>query len=307
MINLFKKQQQREVTVIEPKANLRGKTSNQIVEEIHAEFDSVEDRLLQQALLILNELKITPEMEVETKAKRLSILGFTNTPSVKQADEIIREKEKVSQQIVKTKSDAELIQHYKFNYPTLRFLTEDELDKICKKYGLIYAPVKNFIKDVPDKNIREIETAPLLKVEDREEPNYITVKINEFWDNVPNEIKEALKNEIKYTGFVTSKHAPAESDLRAIVAKTIQSSYTGFIYRKATVKKVDRSSLFICAPPTYFDLKDLSKEGELGYYQVQEYEISDPIVFRYCKGGIQVISKWGLEASDEMILNPIDN
>ncbi|MEK6884359.1 MAG: hypothetical protein AABY22_32305, partial [Nanoarchaeota archaeon] len=212
MINLFKKQQQREVTVIEPKANLRGKTSNQIVEEIHAEFDSVEDRLLQQALLILNELKITPEMEVETKAKRLSILGFTNTPSVKQADEIIREKEKVSQQIVKTKSDAELIQHYKFNYPTLRFLTEDELDKICKKYGLIYAPVKNFIKDVPDKNIREIETAPLLKVEDREEPNYITVKINEFWDNVPNEIKEALKNEIKYTGFVTSKNEPAESD-----------------------------------------------------------------------------------------------
>lgn len=33
----------------------------------------------------------------------------------------------------------------------------------------------------------------------------------------------------------------------------------------------------------------------------QIVEVKDPIVFRYVNGGIQVITKWGIEAEDKIL------
>lgn len=109
------------------------KDEQTIIAKIHNEFDTAQDRLLQQANEILGTLKIDDKTSAEEKAKRLERIGFINTPLVKQVDVIKQKRIETEQQIVKTKSEAELIQHYKFHYPFLKFLTENELDRICKK------------------------------------------------------------------------------------------------------------------------------------------------------------------------------
>ncbi len=74
-----------------------------------------------------------------------------------------------------------------------------------------------------------------------------------------------------------------------------------------SAKTINRNGLFIAAPKNHFDLTGLSKEG-LGFFDVKIINMDDPIVFRYIRGGgIQVLSKWGIEASDSELINPIEN
>jgi hypothetical protein len=47
------------------------------VEQIHAEFDSGEERLRQECEKILSELEIPTQTQVERKAQALKQLGFT--------------------------------------------------------------------------------------------------------------------------------------------------------------------------------------------------------------------------------------
>lgn len=73
------------------------------------------------------------------------------------------------------------------------------------------------------------------------------------------------------------------------------------------VEEIDKSGLFIAAPSDDFNLKGLSKKSKHGYFRVFETKVKDPIVFRYVRGGIQVITKWGLEANDQSLVVPILN
>ena len=150
--------------------------------------------------------------------------------------------------------------YYKEAYPFLKFLTEEKLEEICEKYNLIYAPVQNYIEDVPQKNLKEIAAAQELKV----------------------------------------------ADARDRDLKTIRSGIDSFglVETEETV----RAGLFIAAPESHFDLKGLTKKGVRGFFKtVIRKETKDPIVFRYVKGGIQVLTKWGLEANDPELANPLDN
>jgi hypothetical protein len=38
----------------------------------------------------------------------------------------------------------------------LKFITDEQLEWLCKKYSLVYAPVGNYTGNVPDKNLEEI-------------------------------------------------------------------------------------------------------------------------------------------------------
>jgi hypothetical protein len=72
---------------------------------------------------------------------------------------------------------------------------------------------------------------------------------------------------------------------KAFIADAIETTY-------------DRTGLFIAAPKEHFDLSELTFDEKKGFYEAKVRVIKDPIVFRYVKGGIQVLSKWGLEAED---------
>jgi hypothetical protein len=271
------------------------KNQQQIIAEIHNEFDAAQERLLQEAKSIINSYT------ANNKAERLKNLGFT-------ASEIVVEHEEKIGVLVKNKEQADLIEYYKVMYPFQKFLTEDELNRICKKYNLIYAPISAYKKDVPEKNITEIEQAKTLKNEDAaDDIKWCELKRdNSFcllsgsggswcgiWGSEWYRIPKSLNGVHFHDNFSASEYLQAVHGFR-----------TTYLINRVINHTQKRDGLFIAAPKSHFDLRGLKKQGEFGMNKTFSVVTpKDPIVFRYCKGGIQVLSKWGLEASDELVVN----
>lgn len=252
-----------------------------LIAEIHAEFDTAQDRLLSQANQILSKPVDATQSAVESIGERLAKVGFTNTPTVKKANEI---KERKGAEIKKVVETRELIQYYQTNYPFLKFLTEAELDRICKKYSLIHNHVGNYIGEIPFKNLEDIENAMPVKSTDR--ASDITYSLIDYhshlifgvflsvWDSAFWKLPRRIEN-VSFTRL-----DPADEYLR--------ENYDApkSIYLVSSVKcfKEDRQGLFICAPKSQFKGIPLN---------ISYTEIKDPIVFRYVRGGIQVLTKMG--------------
>lgn len=281
----------------------KTKTESDVIAAIHNEFDTAEDRLLEQADLLLKELKIPTETGIEAKANKLRELGFVNSEIVVQANVLSEKRDTQTKILVETKEQTELIRYYKNTYPFQKFLTEGELNRICEKYGLVYAPVKNYVKDVPEKNIKQIQEAAILKHLDN-------VRAEILWIPHNNNIKKKCpENVFKFL----EKGVPIESENHTYMVKSILDklfgegeyvNYTSFDYN---IVKTDKSGLFIAAPKSHFNLSGLSQKNKYSFLHEIKKEVKDPIVFRYCRGGVQVLSKWGLEANDESLINEINN
>lgn len=287
------------------KIETKQQKQQRIIQNIHNDFDSAQDRLLSQAKTLLESIHISDIGKQEQIADRLTRIGFENVPVVKQISSLKKEREEKGMQLVKTKEDAELIEYYKQNYPFLKFLTEHELDKICKKYNLVYAPVKNYIESVPEKNLEEIEGAQELKRSDA--PSDV------FYTKVKYPIVDALEissAKAKMLGLPTVIHGFKSShfgDIDRYLKEHFPSVRNrAYICSGGECIKIDKQGLFICAPRHHFNTNGLKKKG-LGFFDFTVTKIEDPIVFRYVRGGIQVLSKWGLEASDPALVNPINN
>lgn len=146
MFNFRKKAQQLNQEI--KRAFEPAKDSNTLIAEIHEEFDSSTERLLNEAKGILAKSTNTD------KGEALRKLGFTNSkPSVEAALDIKIKKEK--QEL------AENIQYFQQWYPSNKYITEAEVEKICKKYGLLCGEAQYYIGDVPDKNLTEISNFKL--------------------------------------------------------------------------------------------------------------------------------------------------
>lgn len=260
------------------------KPKEQIIEEIHSAFDSAPDRLLKEANNAIKRINLKGKQ----KADALKAAGFTGS-------ELVQKIQILEKQLHVHEEKANFIEHYKRTYPFQKFLTEKELDKICNKYGLIYAPISRYKKTVPDKNLQDIRNAKALSSVDFPE-NTFTITQFTYRYSQADEIKEFKK---KYKGKM------GEFPKKFLDGSTWPIFDDGSIRLYVDVRIIERSnSLFIAAPKSHFNLKGL-KKSKLGFFTFKD--IKDPIVFRYVKGGIQVLTKWGDEAEDEMLINPLDN
>lgn len=284
------------------------KQQQELIDQIHNEFDSAQERLLAEANKILSEIVIPQQYQHKTKAERLKEIGFMNTQQVKEYDQACELREKELSRQRQVRDNAELIRYHKQVYPFQKFLTEEELDRICDKYGLVHAPVANYIKDVPEKNLREIEAAKPLVSEDMPFPYYV-LKVTRSLVGDAKDIERVKRYGIK----LFKEDDALWTDLNALfkqrglnirTAKEETGPHKGS-FRE--VHKVFNRGLFIAAPKSHFDLTGLKNDGMFGFKEMFRVEVKDPIVFRYCRGGIQVLSKWGLEAEDPALLNEINN
>jgi len=203
MFNLFKKTE----TAI---------PESELVKQIHDEFDAAEGLLLSQAESVLKELQIPTETEVEKKAKRLSALGFKKSEVVGRAESLVEERNRIEGVLVSTKEKADVIKYYQQEYPFLKFITEDLLEKICQKYNLVFAPVGSYIKDVPEKNITEIESTTPLKQGDKIKDCF-WVKVTKFWHDTPKSVEKVFKESVEYVGRFDTDGNPYDDDLIQMV------------------------------------------------------------------------------------------
>lgn len=260
------------------------------VEKIHQEIDTAEDRLLTEAKRI-----IALNTDTGDKAERLERIGFVNS-------ELVVKNKGKKQAFVKNKEQAQLIEYYKQNYPFQKFLTEQELDRICEKYNLVYAPILNYKKDVPEKNLSDIERSPELRNLDFAKDLIYTVRTPERFAGGG---KYFLSPTSKWQ-FLLPKKIEGQFNSKFSLDEHLNKVYkTGITYLTKEIETVTeiRQGLFIAAPKSHFNLSGLKKAG-IGFFGFTVMpEPKDPIVFRYVRGGIQVITKWGLEAEDKDLVN----
>lgn len=285
--------------VIEDLPKLAKKVYPKEVEEIHNEFDTACDKLLVQANDIIKEA----ESKDISKINRLESLGFTN---VKQVTEIkpILEKSELSKEQVK------LIQDYKVRYPNNKFITEEQVKQICHKYNLVCGPVNRFKGFVPENNLRDVEKFKLRKED--ELPNIVvfignTRKIEPLDWNKIIDVKKVQwyidvylpKNGytyIKSKGVTTN----SESTYPNYTQLINRSSYND---REFKIQEQLQIGLQICAPVKDMDITNLTlKDG----YKLERH-VPDPVVLQPVKGGYLIITAWGDEASDPLVVNETNN
>lgn len=231
----------------------------EVIEQIHSEFNNAGEELLKEANEILSG-KFCSE-----KADRLEKMGFTSTKEVVEIKEKKAKKE-LSESIIS------FVQYYRFNYPNYKFITEDMVEQICKKYGLVCGGISKYKGFVPVHNLKHIEDFKLRP----EDLLYGRVFDTFRWredrvDIITKEQYDELNNRNKGFG------------LRSI-------------YRTVIIDE-----LKICAP-----IKDMNTDGmRLSGWKL--IDIPDPVVLKQVAGGYLILTAWGDEAADPLVVNQINN
>lgn len=256
-----------------------------IVKEIHNHFYTAADKLI----LENDTNKQKSESKEIKKGKSLADLGFKKAQQVKEAVEV-SEKVKLSEEGIKK------LNEYKIKYPGYKFITEPQVEEICKKYGLVLGDVGKYTGFVPDKNRKEILNFPGLKKE-------------HIFDC------EIVSNRGQIVGYVKKKEI-----LNNYVKNRVEEGSDAFVElssgptvvggeRKwgqfSKIRLTESKGLMICAP-----LKDMDMEGmviEEGYKMKKVKKLIDPVVLQRVPEGYLILTAWGPEASDPNVVNEMYN
>lgn len=292
----FKSKEEEQASTVPKRAEVNRHLT---IAAVHDTFLTESERLLEEAkdILGLSEKKIEvlkPTIEAKKSiANRLASLGFSRASQVKQHNEVVAEAEKLEETAKYAKETAKLILYYSTNYYH-RFITEKGVEALCRKYGLVHAPVNIFISEVPEKNLIEMEQ--FLKVGVKEEDCFYYTK----WGR-----DSSGRNELSYYEWRIQKEQIEERE-REINISTDNLALQQF--RKRYIRKTDPDAIIhkskefqICALPKDFDLKG----REIKDYKAVLKE--DPIVLFRVRGGYLIVTAWGDEANDEAVVNAKNN
>jgi len=289
------------------------------VEEIHEAFDKGEQEIIDECTKVLAELKIPTETQIERKASLMQELGFHASETVEQAKVLKDRTIKIKEERQVKELVANTINEFRVSYPKEKFITEDKLNELCKKYNLMYAPIKNYIKDVPEKNLLDIKNRKLLSSEDTVKNLYkfkaSKANQNEFQlflnaIGKPDGIIEEGEDVVLLNKYATSYSNGFENNPFHITSTTWMyviwkdlNKIGGYSFINAEI--IEKSGLFVAAPKSHFNLDGISKENEFGFFDVKHVEVKDPIVFEFCKNNlVRIVTKWGTE-DDQSFLDPI--
>jgi hypothetical protein len=267
-------------------SNRKQKSTKEIIQEIHHSFYTEVDNLLAEAN-ILNNIETKKESLIQ-KCERLKELGFTNTKEVKEAELEIEKINSLKKENQLKTELTEAINYFSFKYPSYKFITEESVIKICQKYNLVYGSVENYIGTVPDANLKHIEN---FKIDPKDECFSIktTYRLGLYEIRTINKYfsKESLE-----------KEKEQRQRLYQMGIANLNPYYT---------ESFQKCPLEIAAPVKDFDTKGM----ELKNFKLSKIEIPDPVVLKpvFFKGmkHYLIVTAWGDEASDELVLNANHN
>ncbi len=261
-------------------------TKRSIIEQIHHEFNTASDLALAEAKGILDGINS------DSHLIKLHELGFENAKGVLShvtKKGTMAEQRKVYDTIIR----------YRVKYPKYKYITELDVQKICKKYNLACAPVNCYHGDVPAKNVEDI--AEFVHAYGNEISLERITNIDYKYASIHGDRIDAFKQ-----GWLSKqdKSTMTQSSLRLAL-----SDYN--VKADFAVKTVRfKDALYICAPKKDLNLKGLLQIGNIFSRMInntikETYE--DPIVLCAIPDGYLIVTAWGDEASDPMVVNPQNN
>jgi len=253
------------------------KRIEQTIQAIHNEFDAAGHRLIEEAK------EIVSGRAIDEKGDRLKKLGFVNSKAAQKNREIEDANRQAEQANKRKQEGAKWVQYYSQWYPHHKFITAEIVKEICEKYNLYCGDVRYYKADVPLKNVTEMEQFKL-----RQEDMDCQTSLDLYWKY---RVQRDYMNSIGHLG--------GESYPRTAYQFSEDSLSSERIARMMEEKHYSKSDFKICAPKKDFDMGILAKKGR--------FLVPDPIVLQPVNGGFLIVTKWGLEASDELVVNEVAN
>lgn len=292
MFNLFSKKENHITEVLVAKPNTPKRQYPQEVEVIHNEFFTAADSILHEAGCLLREL----EEKDLTKGKRLAAIGFGKTMEAVVAVE-------AENKLATTKEIADLVLYYRVNYPNNKFITEGQVKQICEKYRLVFGGISLYKGFVPEKKLIEIENFQLKEIDrfDISKPIYFVTTDNGSKDWSIIDIQDS-----DFASEVVKKYINTSYHYVEHTCPSLNNGKGKVVSHLAQPELLnDMVGFKICA-----QLKDMEIEMSSikeGYKVYKEISVPDPVVLQPVKGGYLIVCAWGDEASDEIVVNEINN
>lgn len=288
MFNLFGKKEIKETEVIV--AEIPQGNYPQVVHDIHNEFYTAGDSILQEAESLLKEL----EVKDLAKGKRLAALGFGKTREAVVAIE-------TENKLATTKEIADLVMYYRINYPNNKFITEEQVKQICEKYGLVCGDTTMYKGFVPENKLQIIEKFKLHSID-----SDLVQLINTCVLNIPIGVYSLKKLGIKnndYSYLIAGGKLEGRVDMEVELKQKAIS--LGVREDCIYIERADNAiGLKICAPLKDMEIPDTK---HLVGYKIEDKPIPDPVVLQPVNGGYLIVCAWGDEASDEIVVNQNNN
>lgn len=300
--------------------------TNTIVKQIHESFSNGEEQIMAQ---VREVLKNAEDSEVKGRADKLRALGFTNAkPVVDLSDEAI--------------AKAKLLENRKKTYdriaPQYKFITQEKLDEICERFGIVYGEINRYTGDIPVKNQEDIINFKVL------DESFLESNMNASWQSATwtdaNGVEHTAKSMgdsylINTINFIMKKHrtfgtrffrsAMFELHKRGMTEEIesvenkmhfSRSNYTQQFIDECIKPENNNSgvSFTIAADIDSFDLTDAKLDGnrieDQRSKKIMEDQMAhllrqyDPIVLARVQDGYLIVTAWGDEASDPDVINP---
>lgn len=271
--------------------NLFKKTENNypaIVQQIHNEMNTAGEKALEEALAVISQ----ENGKVTEKGKRLEAIGFSNVPEVKES----KESEK---KIIENREVADLVKEYSIKYPLNKFILEKDVKSICEKYSLVCGGINLFKGFVPEKNLKEIEAFQNQYEFDR---LALLTSYNIYEEEQIIDLSKHKLTKSKGGDYVLRLNGL--TDFIQVGENYDGINFFGSINVDGEILsgRIQIIGLQICAPAKDMNLDDMTiEEG----YKVRQ-NIPDPVVLQPVKGGYLIITAWGDEASDPIVVNSIN-
>lgn len=256
---------------------LLKKDYSKVIEQIHDEFNIAGEKALKEAKALIAKL----HGNNESKVSSLKSMGFMNTKEVIES-EVVRQKRVENEKVAKA------FEYYHINFPSYKFITRGMAISICKKYNLVLGDSIQYTGFVPDKNVKKIEL--FFKEENELNRTYFTS--NRYIFGNTDISKEAYDAHYK---------SEKEKQMRyTVVNMPYPHDRSDENYGKR------KSDLLIAAP-----LKDMNTKGYTLKGRLFVKDIPDPVVMTSVKKyGVEllcIVTAWGDEASDEIVVNQAMN
>lgn len=271
--------------------------------EIHKAFNNAGELILKEA-----EQKRAERKPLNTfKISLLKKLGFNQVGEVAEHDKVVSEIEMSNKLVDK-------IHQYKVKYPNHKFITPKQVTEICNKWNLVEATIDKYKGFVPEKNLMEIS-----KFNDKYVPNDALILNNIVtsdyevrnigkWYHIykkgyshenGNSNQYFLQSEdgIRFYGHIRPKHFDLFKPLIDLIKSDDTVVYSNDDDNFILGLTVRESPYKICAP-----IKDMDTKG-MRLFGTKLVNYPDPVVLYPVEMGYIIVTAWGDEASDEIVVN----
>lgn len=272
---------------------------NKVIQEIHDmvfSMDSKTDNRIQLAL------KRAYDKEGQKRYSKLKDLGFNNLSTFKETEDTnVKELEEIN----------DVMNEYAVLYPNHKFILQQDIHKVCEKYGLVLTSPDRFTGAIPEKNQRDI-----IDFEHKHDDEMFFLD-KDAASNILTTASKVVK-ETRSSDRSSYRIPNTFSHMVSIAVKNydrkINSRASELLLNHPPVGDFHfkvRSGIFLASTPDLVNMENCVVRNNTVTLDIEKYTptktVPDPIVFAKVPKGAIIITAWGEEASDPLVVNQNNN